>query len=65
MGAAATDFAELKRLRTRVDQLAQRRLAALERLTTLPDSPSRLQLEAMRFELVELEWQLATLEATA
>jgi hypothetical protein len=55
---------ELTRLRVRVDELAHRRQAALERLAPQSDSPSRRQLEAMRFELAELEWQLTDLEAT-
>lgn len=60
---AATDSAELTQLRARVDELVHRRLAALERLAPLSDSPSRRRLDAMRFELSELEWQLADLEA--
>ncbi len=63
MGANMTVAVELTRLRARVDALAHRRVAALERLAPLPDSPSRRQLEAMRFELAELEWQLAGLDA--
>jgi hypothetical protein len=60
--SAATDAAALRRLRARVDRLAQRRLAALERLAVLPESPSRSRLEAMRFELAEVEWKLTELE---
>jgi hypothetical protein len=60
---AATDFVVLKHLRARVDQLAHRRRAAEERLAHLPGSPSSTQLQAMRVELAELEWQLASLEA--
>lgn len=62
---AATDAAELRHLRARVDRLAQRRLAALERLAVLPGSPTHHQLEAMRFELAEVEWQLAELQRVA
>ena len=61
----ATGSVELTRLRARVDALAQRRLAALERLAPRGDSPSLRQLEAMRFELAEVEWHLAALEATS
>lgn len=60
---AATDFVELQRLRARVDGLVQRRLAAEERLACVPESPTHRQLEAMRFELAELDWQLANLDA--
>ena len=59
----ATDAAELTQLRARVDELVQRRLAAVERLAPLPASPSRSRLDAMRLELSELQWQLADLEA--
>ena len=54
---------ELAQLRARVDALAQRRVAALERLAPRGDSPSVRQLEAMRFELAEVECHLAALEA--
>jgi hypothetical protein len=64
MGANMTVAVELTRLRARVDALAHRRVAALERLAPLQHSPSRRRLEAMQFELAELEWQLADLEAT-
>jgi hypothetical protein len=60
---AASESAELTQLRARVDGLVQRRLAALERLSPVAASPSRHQLEAMRIELSELQWQLADLEA--
>jgi hypothetical protein len=60
---AATESAELTQLRARIDELVQRRLAALERLAPLPASPSRHRLEAMRVELSELQWQFADLEA--
>jgi polyhydroxyalkanoate synthesis regulator phasin len=62
MGVEMKSSVELTRLRARVDALTHRRVAALERLSPLPDSPSRRRLEAMRFELAELEWQLADLE---
>ena len=62
---AATDLVELQRLRARVEKLVHRRLAASERLAPVPESPSHRQLEAMRFELAELEWQLADLEAAS
>jgi len=59
----ATCVVELTRLRARLDALDQRRLAALERLAPRGDSPSLRQLEAMRFELAEVDWHLANLEA--
>lgn len=62
---AATDAVELAQLRDRIDSLVHRRLAALERLAPLCESPSRRQLEAMQIELTELRWQLADLEAIA
>jgi hypothetical protein len=61
----ATASVEVARLRARVDALVQRRLAALERLAPRGDSPSVRQLEAMRFELAEVEWHLAALDATS
>jgi hypothetical protein len=60
----ASASVEVAQLRARVDALVQRRLAALERLAPRGDSPSVRQLEAMRFELAEVEWHLAALDAT-
>jgi hypothetical protein len=61
----ATDAVELRRLRTRLDNLVLRRTAAEERLVHVPDSASREQLDMMRVELTELEWHLGILESMA
>ena len=53
--------ADLARLRERLDDLSRRRVAAL---TVASSRPERQQLEAMRFELVEVELHLARLESS-
>jgi hypothetical protein len=58
------DAAALARLRERLSALADRRAAAAER--TPQSNPARVrELEAMRFELAEVAWRLAQLEAIA
>lgn len=56
-----TKRADLAGLRERVDDLSRRRLAAL---TIASSAPERQQLEAMRFELAEVEWHLTRLESS-
>jgi hypothetical protein len=56
------DPAEVARLRHRVRELARRRDRAVERVALFPNPVSERQLEAMRFELAELEWRIAELE---
>lgn len=54
--------ADLAMLRARVDDLGRRRVAALARPTMTSCAVRQRQLEAMRFELAEVEWHLAQLE---
>jgi len=56
-----TKRADLAGLRERLDDLSRRRLAAL---TIASSTPERQQLEAMRFELAEVEWHLTRLESS-
>ena len=58
-----TEAADLARLRERLDDLGRRRVAVLERPAVMLDAWERRQLEAMRFELAEVEWHLAQLES--
>jgi hypothetical protein len=58
-----TPSADLMTLRERLDDLGRRRAAALARPTTAVCAVRREQLEAMRFELAEVEWHLARLES--
>lgn len=58
-----TESADLARLRERLDDLGRRRVAALERPIVELSSTRRRQLEAMQFELAEVEWHLAQLES--
>ncbi|MGZ4335098.1 MAG: hypothetical protein ACXVRJ_12635 [Gaiellaceae bacterium] len=55
---------ELARLRHRIGELSRRRDRAVERVAVFPNPASRRQLEAMKFELAELEGRLAELEAS-
>jgi hypothetical protein len=57
------DGLELRRLRARVDGLARRRREALDRVAHLPGSTDHRRLEEMGFELAQVEWRLAELEA--
>jgi hypothetical protein len=57
------DRLELTRLRTRVEDLARRRREALDRVAHLPGSSDHRRLEEMGFELAQVEWRLAELEA--
>jgi hypothetical protein len=59
------DPAEVARLRHRVRELSRRRDRAVERVALFPNPVSERQLEAMRFEIAELEWRLAELERAA
>ncbi|HEU5372975.1 MAG TPA: hypothetical protein VFU51_11355 [Gaiellaceae bacterium] len=59
------DPGETARLRHRVRELARRRDRAIERVALFPNPVTERQLEAMRFELAELEWRLAELEHPA
>jgi hypothetical protein len=59
------DKLELRRLRARVEDLARRRRAALDRVAHLPGSQDHRRLEEMGFELAQVEWRLAELEASA
>lgn len=59
------DPAEVAQLRHRMRELARRRDRAVERVALFPNPVSERQLEAMRFELAELEWRLAELERAA
>jgi hypothetical protein len=56
-----TEAADLACLRKRLDDLSRRRVAALGQPTV--SLSERHQLELMRFELAEVEWHLARLEA--
>ena len=56
------DAAEVARLRHRLRELARRRDRAVERVGLFPNAANERQLEAMRFELAELEWRIAELE---
>lgn len=56
-----TTRADLAGLRERLDDLSRRRLAAL---TIASSTPERQKLEAMRFELAEVEWHLTRLESS-
>ena len=58
-----TNAADIAVLRARLDDLARRREEALERTVVGLTAPARQQLEAMRFELAEVEWHLAQLES--
>ena len=58
-----TEAAHVVTLRERLDDLARRRDAALARPSTAECAVRLQQLEAMRFELAEVEWHLAQLEA--
>jgi len=58
-----TAAADLAQLRARLDDLARRRVAALEYPIAGLSSTERQQLEAMRFELAEVEWHLVQLES--
>ena len=58
-----TRQADLVRLRERLDDLGRRRLEALDRPAVPLTLTGRRQLEAMRFELAEVEWHLAQLES--
>jgi DNA recombination-dependent growth factor C len=58
-----TEAADLARLRERLDDLGRRRVAVLERPAVMLNTWERRQLEAMRFELAEVEWHLAQLES--
>jgi hypothetical protein len=58
-----TPAADLVQLRARLDDLTRRRVAALEHPIAGLSSTKRRQLEAMRFELAEVEWHLARLES--
>jgi hypothetical protein len=58
-----TPAADLAQLRARLDDLARRRVAALERPIAGLTSTKRQQLEAMRYELAEVEWHIARLES--
>ena len=60
----STEAADLARLRERLHDLGRRRVAALERPMVELSSTRRLQLEAMQFELAEVEWHLARLESS-
>ena len=55
--------ADLSSLRARLDDLSRRRVAALARPTTIPRSRRHRQLEAMRFELAEVDRHLTQLES--
>ena len=57
-----TPTADIAILRERLDDLSRRRVAALARPTTAACAVRLQQLEAMRFELAEVEWHLAQLE---
>ena len=59
------DPGELARLRHRLRELSRRRDRAVERVALFPNPVSERQLEAMRFELAELEWRIAELEGAA
>lgn len=56
------DPGEVARLRHRLRELRRRRDRAVERVALFPNPVNERQLEAMRFELAELEWRLAELE---
>ena len=58
-----TKAADVVTLRERLDDLGRRRVAALARPTTAECAVRLRQLEAMRFELAEVERHLAQLEA--
>jgi hypothetical protein len=60
-----TKAADLATLRERLDDLSRRRVAALERPTVALTAVERRQLRAMRFDLAEVEWHLATRETSA
>jgi hypothetical protein len=59
------DPGEAARLRHRLRELSRRRDRAVERVALFPNPVSERQLEAMRFELAELEWRIAELEGAA
>lgn len=59
-----TEAADLAILRVRLDDLGRRRVAALAQPHTSACAVRLKQLEAMRFELAEVEWHLARLEST-
>jgi hypothetical protein len=58
-----TRGADLVVLRARLEDLSRRRIAALEQPPAALSPAERLQLRAMRFDLAELEYHLARLEA--
>ena len=57
-----TKAADLANLRDRLDDLGRRRIAALGQPAVVLSASGRRQLEAMRFELAEVERHLAQLE---
>jgi hypothetical protein len=59
-----TKEADLVALRTRLDDLSRRRIAALDRQPVALSTAERQQLRAMRFDLAEVAWHLARLEST-
>jgi hypothetical protein len=58
-----THAADLAGLRERLDDLDRRHASALARLKPASSPERRQQLEAMRYELCEVEWHLARLES--
>jgi hypothetical protein len=60
---SCTKAADLADLRDRLDDLDRRHASALVRLNAALCPKRRQQLEAMRFELAEVEWHLARLES--
>lgn len=58
------DPGEVARLRHRVRELSRRRDRAVERVALFPNPVNARQLEAMRFELAELEWRIAELDGS-
>jgi len=59
-----TEAADLATLRVRLDDLGRRRVAALAQPDTSACAVRQKQLEAMRFELAEVERHLAQLESS-
>jgi len=57
-----TKAADLATLRARLDELGRRRVLALASPLTTPCAVRQRQLEAMRFELAEVERHLVRLE---
>jgi hypothetical protein len=58
-----TRAADLVVLRSRLDELSRRRIAALEQPAVALSMSERQQLRAMRFDLAEVEWHIARLES--